>query len=87
MRVNINPLIKSYGTRTVPAAETKSIGLPADALVPCFLLAIKTISTWHETVRPLIGTWYHQDKLPWPETFQPSTWTGKKRGNTRFNFV
>jgi len=24
---------------TNPAAETKSIGLPADALVPCFLLA------------------------------------------------
>jgi hypothetical protein len=38
-----NPFIKSCGTRTVPAAETKSIGLPADALVPCFLLAIWTI--------------------------------------------
>ena len=32
-------LIKSCGTRTDPAAETKSIGLPADALVSCFLLA------------------------------------------------
>ena len=30
MLVNINPLIKSCGTRTDPAAETKSIGLPAD---------------------------------------------------------
>ena len=30
MRVNINPLIISCGTRTDPAAETKSIGLPAD---------------------------------------------------------
>jgi len=30
MRVNINPFIKFYGTRTVPAAETKSIELPAD---------------------------------------------------------
>jgi hypothetical protein len=28
---------------TDPAAETKSIGLPADALVPYFLLAIWTI--------------------------------------------
>jgi hypothetical protein len=37
MRVNINPLIKSCGTRTVPVAETKSIGLPADALVSWFL--------------------------------------------------
>ena len=49
MRVNTNPLIKSCGTRTDPAAETKSIGLPSDALVPCFLLAIWTISSWHET--------------------------------------
>jgi hypothetical protein len=39
MRVNLNPLIKFCGTRTVPAAETRSIGLRADALVPCFLLA------------------------------------------------
>jgi len=39
MRVNINPLMKSCATRTVPAAETKSIGLQADARVPCFLLA------------------------------------------------
>jgi hypothetical protein len=31
MREIFNPLIKSCGTRTVPAAETKSIGLPADA--------------------------------------------------------
>jgi len=33
MRVNNYPLIKSCGTGTDPAAETKSIGLPADALV------------------------------------------------------
>ena len=31
MRVNINPLIIFCGTRTDPAAKTKSIGLPADA--------------------------------------------------------
>jgi hypothetical protein len=30
MRVNINPLIKFCNTRTAPAAETKSKGLPAD---------------------------------------------------------
>jgi hypothetical protein len=40
MRLNINSLIKTCGTLTNPATETKSIGLPADALVPCFLLAI-----------------------------------------------
>jgi hypothetical protein len=32
--------IKSCSTGTDPATETKSPGLPADALVPCFLLAI-----------------------------------------------
>ena len=32
MSVNFKTLIKSCGTRTDPAAETKSIGLPADAL-------------------------------------------------------
>jgi hypothetical protein len=30
MREKFNPLIKSYATWTVPAAETKSIGLQAD---------------------------------------------------------
>jgi hypothetical protein len=33
MREKFDPLIKSCGTRTVPAAETKSIGLQADARV------------------------------------------------------
>jgi hypothetical protein len=45
MRVKSSQLIKSCGTLTVPASETKSIGLPADTLVPCFLLAIWTISS------------------------------------------
>jgi hypothetical protein len=45
MREEFNPLIKSCGIWTVPAAETKSIGLQADALVPCFLLTIWTISS------------------------------------------
>jgi hypothetical protein len=35
IREKFNQLIKSCGTWTVPAAETKSIGLPAYALVPC----------------------------------------------------
>jgi hypothetical protein len=39
MRENSSKLIKICATWTNPAAETKSIGLPADALVPCFLLA------------------------------------------------
>ena len=38
MREEFNLLIKSCVTWTVPAAETKSIGLPADAPVSWFLL-------------------------------------------------
>jgi hypothetical protein len=37
MREKFNLLIKYCGTRTIPAAETKSIGLPADALVSWLL--------------------------------------------------
>jgi hypothetical protein len=37
MRENINPLIKSCSTRTDPAAETESIGQPADAQLSWFL--------------------------------------------------
>ena len=33
MREDFNRLIISFGTRTIPAAKTKSIGLPADARV------------------------------------------------------
>ena len=43
MILNLLQLIKPCGTRTDPAAETESIGLPADSaswrMVPCFLLA------------------------------------------------
>jgi len=58
MRENSSQLIKFCGTGTDPAAETKSIGLQADALVPCFLLTVWTVSSWHETSHPSIGTWY-----------------------------
>jgi hypothetical protein len=34
---NFHPLIKLCGTLTDPVTETKSIGLPADALVSWFL--------------------------------------------------
>jgi len=37
MREKFNPLIKISGTRTDPATETKSIGLPADARMSWFL--------------------------------------------------
>jgi hypothetical protein len=44
MSVNFQQLIKSCGTLTNPAAETKSIGLPADAQVLCFLLEPRQFS-------------------------------------------
>jgi hypothetical protein len=34
MREEFNPLIKSCTTWTIPAAETRSIGWPADAQTP-----------------------------------------------------
>jgi hypothetical protein len=37
MKEEFNTLIISCGTRTDPAAETKSIGLPANARVSWFL--------------------------------------------------
>ena len=43
MVLNLFPLIKSCCTRTDPASKTKSIGLRADALVPCFLLVPRLI--------------------------------------------
>jgi hypothetical protein len=39
MREKFNPLIKPFATRTDPAAERKSIGLPADAQLVSFLLS------------------------------------------------
>jgi len=42
---NLSQLIKYCVTQTDPAAKTKSIGLPADALVPYFLLAVWTVSS------------------------------------------
>ena len=41
---------------TTPAAETKSIGLPADALVPCFLHTTLTTLSWHDNSVTFIGT-------------------------------
>jgi hypothetical protein len=43
MREEFNPLNKFCAIWTVHAAETKSIWIVANTLVPCFLLAILTI--------------------------------------------
>jgi hypothetical protein len=49
MREEFYLLIKSFGTWTVSAAETKSIGLQADSaswrMAPCFLLTTLTVSS------------------------------------------
>ena len=67
MREEFYLLIKSFGTWTVSAAETKSIGLQADSaswrMAPCFLLTTLTFSSW-------------------PKTYRPPTGTGKKRGTS-----
>jgi hypothetical protein len=59
---NINSLIKSCGNWTVPAAKTKSIGLPADALVPSFL---PSSEQFHGDLKliAVTRTEYRQDKL------------------------
>jgi len=56
MRLNLFQLIKLCCTRTVPAAETKSIGLQADAQLSWFLHATLTTLSWHDKSCPLIGT-------------------------------
>jgi hypothetical protein len=56
MREKFNQLIISCSTLTVPASETKSIGLAADALVPCFLLDIWTTLFGRENSHPSTGT-------------------------------
>jgi len=35
--IKFNPTYQTFGTVTIPAAETKSIGLPADAQLSWFL--------------------------------------------------
>jgi len=69
MRIIINPLINFCCIWTNPAAETKSIGLRAYAQLSWFLHATLTTLSWHDKSCLFIGTWYRQDKLPWPNTF------------------
>jgi hypothetical protein len=71
MRADSFQLIKFCGTRTDPAAKTKSIGLQANALVPCFLLATWTALSLHEKSCPFIGT----------------TPSGQLRHDTKYSFT
>jgi hypothetical protein len=70
MRVNLFQLIKSYGTRTNPTAQTKSIGLPADAAlalsvsegVPCFCSSPRLFHRDPKLTTPT-RTWYRLDSF------------------------
>jgi hypothetical protein len=53
--LNLFQLIKSCGTETYPAAETKSVGLPADALLPWFLQSHLDSFTVPRDSQPLTG--------------------------------
>jgi hypothetical protein len=67
MRENINTLIKSCDTWTDPAAETKSIGLPADAQLAAFfavpLIKYTLIRTFLSVNRdPYVRMFYLDEK-------------------------
>ena len=80
MREEFNLLIKSCGTRTDPATETKSIGLQADARV-VMVFAVPPRQIYHDLTNPahLSGP-RHLDNFILTRNFHPSTGTGKKRG-------
>jgi len=83
MREEFNLLIKSCATRTVPAAETKSIGLQADARV-VMVFASPSGQFYHNMTNPahLSGP-RHLDNLIVTRNFRPSTGTLQKRMPTR----
>ena len=62
MREKYNPLIKFCCTGTVPAAEIKSIGLPSDALVPCFC-SLSGLFYHDQKLIPITRTWNCQDSF------------------------
>jgi len=79
IRVEINSLIKSCVTRTDPAAETKSIGLQADARV-VMVFAVPPRQIYHDLTNPahLSGP-RHLDNFILTRNFHPSTGTLQKR--------
>jgi hypothetical protein len=81
-RVNINPLIKFYVTRTVPAAKTKSIGLQADARV-VMVFAMPPGQLYRDMTNPayLSGT-RHLDSFIVTPNARPHIGTLQKRTPT-----
>jgi hypothetical protein len=78
MREKFNQLIKSCGTRTVPAAETKSIGLQADARV-VMVFASLSGQFYRDMTNPahLSGP-HHLDSFIVTRNFRSSTGTLQK---------
>jgi hypothetical protein len=65
MREECKPFIKICDTRTVPAAETKSIGLPANSAGGLCLVFCSPSGLFHRDLKltPITWTWYRQDNL------------------------
>jgi hypothetical protein len=63
MREKLNLLIKSCATWTVPATEIRSIGLPADALVPCFFALHLDYFIMTQNHTSIYRDWYRSDNF------------------------
>jgi hypothetical protein len=78
MREKFNPLIITCGTRTVPAAETKSIGLQADARV-VMVFAAPSGQFYHNMTDPAhLSGQRHLDSFIMTRNLHPSTGTMQK---------
>jgi len=73
---------KFCGTRTDPATETKSIGLPADAQLAVFFARRLESLSWQVILCHLPGLTLKR-LLPWQVAFHPSAGTGKKHYQPR----
>ena len=79
MRELFNQLIKSCGTLTDPAAETKSIGLQADARV-VMVFASPSGQFYHDMTNPAhLSGLSHLDCFILTPNFHPSIGTLQKR--------
>jgi hypothetical protein len=80
MREKFNQLIESCGTRTVPAAETKSIGLAAYAQVSWFLLSHLDSFIMTRQLSSIYRDLVPSRQIILTKNLSPLTRTGKKRG-------
>jgi hypothetical protein len=78
MRVNSLQLIKFCGTRTIPAAETKSIGLQADARVVMVFASSSGQFYFNMTNPAHLSGPLHLDNFILTKNLHPSTGTLQK---------